>query len=48
MNYIFHKELNRMIDEYYKCDDLLLKDKLLIDIQLLTDALYLDETLVSV
>lgn len=38
-------ELNRLIDDYFKCDNALNKDQILMDIQLLTEALCLSDSL---
>lgn len=43
MELVIH-ELNRLIDDYHKCDDLLIKEQIFIDIQLLRDALLLLNT----
>ena len=42
MNLIY-KELTKLIDDYYRCESIVLKEQILSDIQLLTEALcYLD------
>lgn len=37
MNLIFH-ELTRLIDDYYKCEDSIIKKQIFDDIQFLTEA----------
>ena len=36
---LIYKELNNLIDDYYKCPFAHIKEQILIDINLLTDAL---------
>ncbi|MEK3977839.1 hypothetical protein MKY37_01965 [Psychrobacillus sp. FSL K6-2836] len=36
---LIYKELNRLVDDYYKCPFTHIKEQILIDINLLTDAL---------
>lgn len=38
---LIYKELNQLVDDYYKCSDLQIKEQILMDLQLLTDALLL-------
>lgn len=38
-----YKELNKLIDDYYKCPFTHIKEQILMDIKLLTDALILFE-----
>ena len=40
-NLLIYKELNQLVDDYYKCSDLQIKELILTDLQLLTDALLL-------
>ena len=41
MNLIYH-ELNRLIDDYFNCNDLLIKEMILSDIHLLSEAILID------
>ena len=38
---LIYKELNRLVDDYYKCPELHIKELILTDLKLLTDALLL-------
>ena len=38
---LIYKELNQLVDDYYRCPELHIKELILIDLQLLTDALLL-------
>ncbi|QUG41352.1 hypothetical protein KD050_19075 [Psychrobacillus sp. INOP01] len=40
---LIYKELNNLIDDYYKCPFIHIKEQILLDINLLTDALVLDD-----
>lgn len=42
MNLIY-QELNRLVDDYYKCDVFDIKEQILCDINLLTEALIISE-----
>ena len=38
---LIYKELNQLVDDYYKCPEPHIKELILMDLQLLTDALLL-------
>ena len=38
---LIYKELNQLVDDYYKCPELHIKELILTDLKLLTDALLL-------
>ncbi|MFJ7826145.1 hypothetical protein [Psychrobacillus sp. NPDC096623] len=38
---LLYKELNRLVDDYYKCPELQIKELILSNLKLLTDALLL-------
>jgi len=38
---LIYKELNLLVDDYYKCPEQHIKEQILMDLQLLTDALLL-------
>lgn len=40
---LIYKELNRLVDDYYKCPESQIKEQIINDLKLLTDALLLME-----
>ncbi|MEK3981173.1 hypothetical protein MKY37_19365 [Psychrobacillus sp. FSL K6-2836] len=38
---LIYKELNKLVDDYYKCPELQIKEQILSDLKFLTDALLL-------
>lgn len=38
---LIYKELNQLVDDYYKCPELQIKEQILTDLKFLTDALLL-------
>ncbi len=40
---LLYQELNRLVDDYHKCHDFIIKEQILCDIQLLTEALSISE-----
>ncbi|MEK3955393.1 hypothetical protein [Psychrobacillus sp. FSL K6-1464] len=38
---LIYKELNQLVDEYYKCPDMQIKELILTDLKLLTEVLLL-------
>lgn len=41
---LIYKELINLVDDYYKCPFTHIKEQILIDIKLLTDALLIDDS----
>ncbi|WP_198936755.1 hypothetical protein [Domibacillus epiphyticus] len=41
--YILSNELGRLIDDYYRCTDTNIKEQIQIDIQLLSEAMFIGE-----
>lgn len=41
---LIYKELNKLIDDYYQCPYTHIKEQILLDINLLTDALLIVDT----
>ena len=40
---VLHIKLNELITDYFKCDDLIIKEKILNEIRLITETLYLND-----